>query len=113
MATREVVRDAPPWQQLPVDPNVIIPKRVLTASASADALHKQLYGGGETPASLPEQMPVEPQAEPQADPPAAPALVAQPAEWAARVDAFLGGGLDTAAMAAAVDGSLHRQVVRG
>jgi hypothetical protein len=39
--------------------------------------------------------------------------VAQPAEWAARVDAFLGGGLDTVAMAAAVDVALHRQSARG
>jgi hypothetical protein len=37
-------------------------------------------------------------------------VVARPAEWAARVDAFLGGGLDTAAMAGEVVGSLYRQV---
>jgi hypothetical protein len=37
-------------------------------------------------------------------------VVAQPAEWAERVDAFLGGGLDRTAMAAAVVGSLYRQV---
>jgi hypothetical protein len=37
-------------------------------------------------------------------------VVARPAEWAVRVNGFLGGGLDTMAMAAAVEGSLYRQV---
>jgi hypothetical protein len=37
-------------------------------------------------------------------------VVARPAEWAGRLDPFLGGGLDTAAMAAAVDRVLYRQV---
>ena len=35
-------------------------------------------------------------------------LVAAPAGWVPRIDAFLGGGLDQAAMAAAVDPALHR-----
>ena len=38
-------------------------------------------------------------------------VVARPAEWAARINEHLGGGLDTAAMAGAVVGSLYRQVV--
>lgn len=37
------------------------------------------------------------------------ALVANPAAWAARVDSFVGGGLDRAAMAATVDPRLWRQ----
>jgi hypothetical protein len=36
-------------------------------------------------------------------------LVAEPAREAARMNAFLGGGLDAAAMAASVDPALHRQ----
>jgi hypothetical protein len=40
-------------------------------------------------------------------------VVAKPAAWAARIAAHLGGGLDTAAMAGAVVGSLYRQVVQG
>lgn len=36
-------------------------------------------------------------------------LVAEPGRVAARMNAFLGGGLDTAAMAASVDPALHRQ----
>jgi hypothetical protein len=36
-------------------------------------------------------------------------VISDPAAAAARIDAFFGGGLDTAAMAAAVDPSLHRQ----
>jgi hypothetical protein len=36
-------------------------------------------------------------------------VISDPAAAAARIDAFVGGGLDTAAMAAAVDPSLHRQ----
>jgi hypothetical protein len=36
-------------------------------------------------------------------------VVADPAEQAARLNAFLGGDLDQAAMAAAVDPALHRQ----
>ncbi len=38
-----------------------------------------------------------------------PELVARPAETAARVNAFLGGGLDEAAMSRAVDPSLYRE----
>ena len=38
-----------------------------------------------------------------------PALVADPAATAARLNAFLGGGLDEAAMARAVDPSLYRE----
>ena len=38
-----------------------------------------------------------------------PELVADPARTAAQVNAFLGGGLDEAAMAAAVDPSLYRE----
>ncbi len=38
-----------------------------------------------------------------------PELVRDPAPWAARIDRFLGGGLDTRAMVAAVDPLLHRQ----
>ncbi len=38
-----------------------------------------------------------------------PALVADPAAEAARVNAFLGGGLDEAAMACAVDPALYRE----
>ncbi len=38
-----------------------------------------------------------------------PELMAAPAEVAARVDAFLGGGLDQAAMVRAVDPSLYRE----
>ena len=38
-----------------------------------------------------------------------PALVANPAAEAARINAFLGGGLDEAAMAAAVDPALYRE----
>jgi hypothetical protein len=39
-------------------------------------------------------------------------LLASPAEQAARIDAFLGGGLDTQRMAACVDPDLHRQRAR-
>ena len=35
-------------------------------------------------------------------------LVAEPVAWAERINAFLGGGLDTGAMAAAVDPALYR-----
>ena len=42
-----------------------------------------------------------------------PELVAHPAETAARVNAFLGGGLDEAAMIRAVDPSLYREVAAG
>lgn len=35
-------------------------------------------------------------------------LVAEPLPWARQIDAFLGGGLDVPAMAAAVDPTLHR-----
>ena len=38
-----------------------------------------------------------------------PALVADPAVEAARVNAFLGGGMDEAAMARAVDPTLYRE----
>jgi hypothetical protein len=37
-------------------------------------------------------------------------VVAQPTMWAERIDEFLGGGLDTLAMAKAVDPALRRQV---
>ncbi len=36
------------------------------------------------------------------------AMLSEPAHWVGRIDAFLGGGLDTAAMRAAVDANLYR-----
>lgn len=67
MPVREVVRDAPPRQHLPPDPNVVMPKHVLEMGSAADDLHRQLYGGGSTPQPEP-QTPEGQQPEPQAQP---------------------------------------------
>lgn len=55
MATREVTVDQPVVDQAPVDPNVIIPKHVLEASARADAAYNAAYAPPEAGTEAPLQ----------------------------------------------------------